>query len=591
MSTDSELVLGAEFPAATREQWLALVDGVLKGAPFDKKLVTRTYDGISIQPLYTDGPAPSAWPGQAPFVRGGTPAGGTVNGWDVRTLHRSPDAKATNEAVLIDLERGATSVWLELGPGALAAPDLATVLDGVYLDLARVVLSPGAQAAAAVEALEQLWRERQVAPSAALASLGFDPAHGVGTLAEALDVAKRMSANYPGVRTFAADASPAHNGGASDVDELGCVLALGVWWLREMVAAGLSVDAAADQVEFRIAATADQFTTIAKLRAARRLWGEIITASGGTRPMLLHAYSSPAMMTQRDPWVNMLRTTVAAFAAGVGGADAITLLPFDHAIGQSDEFSRRVARNTQALLIDESNLHRVIDPAGGSWYVETLTEQMAHAAWDWFRQLEGVGGIGKARDLIVERLGSTRATRNKNLASRKDPITGVTEFPNLGEDRVARPAAPSHGVQRLAAPFEALRDRADAASRRPTLFLANLGPIAVHSARAGFAKNFFEIAGIETLGNDGFADDASLAAAFKACGAKQAVLCSSDKVYEERAEAAAQALKAAGAEFVYLAGNPGERRAALETAGVGDFIFVGSNVLTTLTEALDRELV
>lgn len=591
-ASDDVLVLGGEFPTPTRDQWLALAEGVLKGKPFDKVLVSRLYDGIDVQPLYTAADAASATdpvgaPGAAPFVRGASAAG---TGWDVRQrVDVGDDAGAASRAILAELERGATSILLglrDLDPAGFPAV-LAAALDGVFLDLAGVVLDAGASFAPASAALLALAERNGVAASALAGNIGADPLVHGGTVADAVAIARDNAASRPGLRTFAVDGTVWNDAGASDAEELGCTLASAVAYLRALTDAGLDLAAAAGQIEFRLAVGADQFSGIAKLRAARRLWARVTEVCGAAQPQQQHAITSKAMMTRRDPWVNLLRTTIACFAAGTGGAGAITVLPFDDAIGESDAFARRIARNTQALLLDESNLGRVADPGGGSWYVESLTEQLAQQAWTWFQAIERAGGMQAALDsgLVAERIGATWTARLKNLARRKDPLTGVSEFPDITETPVVRNAPAVGGssplpAHRYAEAFEALRDRADAATERPRVFLANLGPIAVHTARATFAKNFFEVAGIETLGNDGFDSPVAVEAAFAASGAKLACICSSDAVYDERAEATARALHDAGAVRVYLAGRH-------EAPGVDEHVYTGCDALDTLTRALD----
>jgi methylmalonyl-CoA mutase len=304
--------------------------------------------------------------------------------------------------------------------------------------------------------------------------------------------------------------------------------------------------------------------------------------------------------------VNMLRTTVACLAAAVGGADAVTVLPFDSALGLPDGFARRIARNTQAILVEESGLARVIDPAGGSWYVERLTDQLARAAWPVFQEIERAGGQHAAlrSGLIAEQLAQNWAKRSSALARRREAVTGVSEFPNLSEPRlvrVAAPAAPGGGLPRVrrAAAFEALRARSDAVladtGARPRILLAALGPAAVHTARSTFAANLFQAGGIETVLSEAAGgsktdkpDFAALTEAFTASGTAAACLCSSDGLYAEYAAEAAAALKAAGARYVVLAGRPGDRRAAYAEAGVDAFAYVGCDALAILTTVLDE---
>jgi methylmalonyl-CoA mutase len=378
------------------------------------------------------------------------------------------------------------------------------------------------------------------------------------------------------------DGTVYHEAGGSDAQELGIATAVGVAYLRALTDAGRSVDDALGALEFRFAVSAEQFPSIAKLRAARRVWdrvAELCGATGSRRGQYQHAVTSPAMLTRRDPWVNMLRTTIGCFAAAVGGADAITVLPFDSAIGRSDDFARRIARNTQSILHDESSLARVIDAAGGSWFVESLTDEIAEKAWDVFTRIEQAGGALAALDsgAIGELLAQTQARRADDVAHRRAPITGVSEFAFVDEAPVERDPlpAPAPGLLprvRYAQDFEVLRDRADAAAQRPRVFLATLGPFAAHSARAGFAANLFQAAGVECVTGP--------VEQFAAAGTPVACLCSSDRFYEAEAEPAAQALRAAGAQQLWLAGKA-------DVAGVDGTVFAGCDALAVLRSTFE----
>ena len=601
------LSLAAEFPEASREQWQRLVEGVLRksgaedvsGAQAEDRLSTQLQDGITVRPLYTSADAPAAssgYPGFAPFVRGGRAQGSVPGGWEVRQRHAQPDPRLANEAVLADLENGVGSLWLTVGAAGLPVAGLATALEGVYLDLAGVVLDAGSETTAAAEQLFRVYQERGIPADAPWGSLGADP---LGLLArtgdqraagtdEAAALAVRCVREHPGLRALTVDALAYHDAGASTAEELGCSLATGVAYLRALTAAGLTIGQAAAQLEFRYAATADQFSTIAKLRAARRLWSRVAEVSGITgegAAQRQHAVTSSVMATERDPWVNMLRGTVACLAAGVGGADAVTVQPFDSALGLPDAFGRRIARNTQAILVEESHLARVIDPAGGSWYVESLTDELARAAWAWFQEIERAGGQAAALSsgLVGERIARTWAARSEDLAHRREPVTGVSEFPNLAEPGVRRepaPEPPGGGLPRVrsAQAFEALRSRSDrqlaATGARPRVFLATLGPVAVHTGRSSFAANLFQAGGIETVSGEGVE-------AFRASGATVAVLCSSDRLYAEQGEQAVAELRQAGAERVLLAGRPGT------VSGVDEYVFTGCDAVAVLTSTLD----
>ncbi|MCR3746217.1 methylmalonyl-CoA mutase subunit beta [Lentzea californiensis] len=568
-----------EFPAASREQWRELVDAVLSktGASFDS-LVTKTYDGIELQPLYTldDALEPYAL---APVKQG----------WDIRQRHAVPDPVA----LMNDLEGGVTSLWL-----AVPASSLERLLDGVYLDLAPIVLDGSVEAA---RAMLRIYDQAPLLAADVRGNLALTPS------GEALDVIKQARAQFPGLRTVVVDALPFHDAGGSDSEELGASLALAVSYLRALTGAGLPDAEAFEQLEFRYAATADQFMTIAKLRAARRLWARVAEVSGVETVQVQHAVTSSAMMTRRDPWVNMLRTTVACLSAGLGGADSVTVQPFDAAIGLPDEFARRVARNTQNLLLEESHLGEVIDPASGSWYVEKLTDALAVEAWAWFQEIERAGGIGSAGSLVASRIAATWAARSARLADRSDPITGVSEFPNLGEKPVVRDPAPdvdaASGIDsdsqaprgdappipifstrsdnfglprvRYAQAFEELRDLADAQPERPQVFLATLGPVAAHTARATFAANLFNAGGFATPSAGPTRTAEEVAQKFKESGAKAAVLCGSEASYAESAVATVEALRQAGAERVLLAGKKSD-------ADVDGFVFTGCPALEIL---------
>ena len=681
--TEPALSFAADFPTPTREQWLAAVDKALKGAPFDKKLVTPLYEGIAVQPLYTraDSPLENGLPGLAPYTRGATASG---EGWAICTEHDQADLQAVNTAMLTDLARGATALTLRLDCAAQAGldgddpraeelvgvggamvysiDDLDRALRGIYLDMVPLSLEAGAQAEAAAAMLAALWRNRGVAPDQARGAFNFDPLgvlSGSGSLPWSLDTAlTRMAGlaawtavHWPQVTAVGVDTSAHYDAGATEAQDLAAALATGLAYLRALVDGGLDIDAACRQVAFTFSVGCDQFLSIAKLRAARLLWARVAEACGATPParaMRIHARTAQRILSRRDPWVNMLRTTVAAFAAGVGGADSVAVAPFDAALGPSDDFARRIARNSQVLLQEESSLTKVADPAGGSWYVETLTRQLADAAWALFQEIEGRGGM--AATLLdgwwAGQLAASWVAREKNIARRKDSLTGINEFPNILEQAVERPApdfaalrkqvaerlssaraevvnfradtlddlldAAEQGVSigRMAAAlaegpglsipalprhrhaenFEALRDAADAHKAAtgawPSVFLANLGRVAQHTARATYAKNFFEAGGIQALGNSGFKDAASCAQAFKDSGARIAVLCGGDAQYEELAETFARALKDAGVKILFLAGNPGDKRDAYAAAGVDTFISVGCDVLAILRSTL-----
>jgi methylmalonyl-CoA mutase len=607
--TDPEtLMLAADFPTATGEEWRKLVDAVLKGAPFER-LTTSTYDNLPIPPLAqrrADARPVAARPGAAP--------------WEILARIDHPDPALANDIALRELSNGANGLALVLAGAAgqhgfgLQASEqaLARALEGFDFDAGATLefdLSPSA--AAAVDAM--LAKGFALSQRGAGVRIGHDPIGAMALAAntarpwpeEAPHFARRIAAlvrdGFRG-KLAVADGRIIHNAGGSEAQELAFALAVALAYLRALEAEGVGLDTARRMIFFRLCADADQFLTIAKFRALRRLWAKVEAACGlAPEPTFVSAETAWRMMTRRDPQVNILRATIAVFAAALGGADAITVLPFTTALGLPDRFARRIARNTQLVLLEESHLAKVADPAAGSGAVEDLTDRLCGAAWSLFREIEGAGGIAAAlaTGSIQQKVADVRGRRAAAMARRQDALTGVSIFPNLGEAEanVEQPAPPrppsAAGLEpiRLAEPFEALRDTSDAilaaTGARPKIFLATLGTQAEFTARASFAKNFFEAGGIEAVEGSDAVDLPALAAAFKQSGAALACLCSSDKVYEREAAAAAQALKAAGARHIYLAGRPRDQEAALQAAGVQSFIYEGCDALATLTSAYD----
>ncbi|GAA4713070.1 methylmalonyl-CoA mutase family protein [Nocardioides conyzicola] len=469
------------------------------------KLTRTTLDGIGVTPLGIPADLDDLETSGRPTRQGD---------WDVRAYVDGRDAELANEESLLDLDGGVTSLWLRVDPDT----DLAVLLKGVLLDLAPVVLD-GADPAAAAAYLTG----RELHPET---NLGVPAAAATAEIAAA---ARKLE-----IRGFVVDATRVHDRGASDAQELGWSMAAGAAYLRTLADAGLSVDEAASLVEFRYAVTDEQFPSIAKLRAARRLWSRVLEISQAEpREMRLHAVTSRPMMSKYDPWVNMLRTTVAAFAAGVGGADSVTVVPFDSPLGRPDALGRRIARNTSHLLIDESHVAHVADPAGGSYAVEKLTDDLARAAWDVF------GRLDDGADLDVE-IAAAVKRREAEIARRERPITGLTEFPHLDEVLPERtPTDEWDGVRRYGASFEALRDEPPASA----VFLATLGTVAQHTARATFATNLLAAGGIR-------------AATGEHDGQRVVCLAGTDAAYDEQGADTAARLRSNGAEWVIVAGKP-----------------------------------
>ncbi|QDU72860.1 methylmalonyl-CoA mutase family protein [Mucisphaera calidilacus] len=708
-----KLVLSDDFPPVEESTWRAVVEKDLKGAPFEKRLITSTYEGIDLKPVYTFNDWSAAekladLPGCYPFTRGSTSLGSAACGWDIRQQQDHPDLERANALVLEDLARGVTSLQLRLdvaarrglGPDTVTdrewlgrdglmvytVADLDALLAGVHPEMIGLALEAGAAFLPAASVLAAYWASKGVAdekargafnadPLAVLARDGELPTSLDESMGQMRDLAVWTSGKYRSVRSVRVGSAPYHHAGATAAQDLGLSMATAVAYLRELTDAGLDVNAAAKQLLFSYGLGTNFFLAMAKLRAARRLWARVLEASGGdTSPaagtaMLIQARTSKRVLTQRDPWVNMLRNTATTFAAASAGAQIITTEPFDAALGASDEFGKRIARNTQVILAEESQLGRVVDPAGGSWFIESLTDELCEKGWAFFQQVEAQGGMAAAltSGWVQDQIDSAFAPRLKNIARRRDAITGVSEFPNLGEKPVKKETIDINrlreeakartcekslseadladvkrlsepGVERVAtavrlagscarisqlaapmfrsepataravlphpyaAPFEELRDASDRylemTGHRPRVFLANLGPVAHHTARAAYSTNFFEAGGFEVVGSKPLlwktdeeltaAGDAAIKA-FVDSGASVVVLCSSDKLYPQAVPAVTERLKAAGARTVVLAGAPGDSEADYRKAGVDRFIFIKCDVLNTLRELLSEE--
>lgn len=680
------------FPPIPYDLWRQQVERDLAGAPFDRKLVRKTDDGLTLQPLYSaehydHSTNPAGLPGDAPLTRGSTPWCST---WRRALAYRRADLGKLANALREDTARGCDTVLLQLdlalrlGKSPQASPPdvaadgiplhsavhLARVLEGVSLRDVAILLQPGGAFLPAAGMLAAVWKMRNVTPDQATGSFGADPLGSLardGVLPNSLEtalaqlgaLATTTARDWPRVRSTLVDTSTYHAAGATAAQDLGLALATGATYLRALTAAGLSLTEASRQISFRFELGTRFFQAIAKLRAARMLWSRVLSAAGAdtdAQQMRIEVRTAHRVLTKRDPWINMLRNTAVCFAGACGGADTIITEPFDAALQAPSALARRVARNTQSVLHEESHLGRVQDPAGGSWFIESHTQQLAERAWSFFQQLERDGLFNQLQSgWVADQIATAYATRATAVAMRKIPITGISEFPLLDErpapsesdDHVAArdsilrelgdadnvnlapikharsdhaatcsavfaalaAGAPTGAVgealhdtpttlppfapEPLAQDFETLRDAADAklssSGHRPNVFLANLGPIAVHTARATFAENFFHAGGFDTISNKGFDNAETAAQAFQQSGSAIAVICSSDKLYAELAAPTAQALKRAGARTVILAGHPGDAEQAYRDAGIDRFIYLKCDVLDTLRTLLAEE--
>ncbi|MGB8794362.1 MAG: methylmalonyl-CoA mutase small subunit [Mycobacterium sp.] len=618
---------GPADPAEGRVRWRTAVAGVLAkstrrdadqlGPEPDRLLDSPTYEGFAIRPLYTaldELPEPPL-PGEWPYLRGGDALRDVKSGWKVAealpaTRVAGVGADEVNAAVLAGLAEGVSALLIRVGESGVAPAQLEKVLDGVYLSMAPVILDAGADYRAACDALLELVADVEADQRATLSiDLGADPLTAslserpAPAIREVVDVAKQVAGSH-GVRAITVDGPAFHNLGANATWELAGSVAAAVAYLRLLTESGLPVAQALTQISFRLAADDDQFMTIAKVRALRLLWARVAEVVGEPESgaAVVHAETSLPMMTQRDPWVNMLRTTLAAFGAGVGGADTVLVYPFDVAIpggfpGMATSFARRMARNIQLLLLEESHVGRILDPAGGSWFVEDLTEQLAQQAWQHFQAIEKHGGFADAGDYITGQIGEIAAQRADDIAHRRTAITGVNEYPNLTE-----PALPHNDSQhsplaagtlaRYAAAFETLRDRSDTyldrTGSRPQALLLPLGPLAEHNIRTTFAANLLASGGIEAV-NPGTVDADGVARAVADVGSPSvAVICGTDSRYGTEAAAIVEAARTAGVAHVCLAGPQKAVAEADPEQQPDEFLTMKINAVESLSGLLSR---
>jgi methylmalonyl-CoA mutase len=608
-----------------RARWRTAVAGVLAkstrrdadelGPEPEQMLETPTYEAVAIRALYTaldELPEPPL-PGQWPFLRGADALRDVKSGWKVAEAIPANRvagvaAEEVNSAVLAGLAEGVSALLVRVGESGVLPAQLEKVFEGVYLSMAPVILDAGADYQAASDVLLELVSRVEPDQRAILSiDLGADPLTAslserpAATLPDVVSMATRVSGD-PGVRAITVDGPAFHNLGANATWELAGSIATAVAYLRVLTESGLPVAKALRQISFRLAADDDQFLTIAKIRALRRLWARVAEVVGDpdSGAAVVHAETSLPMMTQRDPWVNMLRTTLAAFGAGVGGADTVLVFPFDVAIeggfpGMATSFARRMARNIQLLLLEESHVGRILDPAGGSWFVEDLTNQLANEAWQTFQAVEQHGGFVDAHDYIAGQIAEIAARRANDIAHRTTAITGVNEYPNLTEpalpqsDSSYSPLAAGKLV-RYAAQFEALRDRSDAylarTGSRPQALLLPLGPLAEHNIRTTFASNLLASGGIEAV-NPGTVDADGVAKAVADAGSPVvAVLCGTDARYGTEVSAVVEAAHSAGVSHVCLAGAA---KAVTESDHQPDeFLTAKINTVETLSNLLDR---
>ena len=594
------------FPPVSAEEWRAKVDVDLKGVPFEKKLVWRTSEGFNVQPMYRREDIASltttdSLPGEFPYVRGTR----CNNEWLIRQEIIAETPAEANEKALAAIERGATSLGWHISD--VNADALAEFLKGI--DLTKTEINLSCCMRKAVE-LTGLLAQAVVAAGAAKdfrGSVKFNPwkrelKHGSKSPLNPVEAGKAIiEASLPvqGLRVLSVDSEIFTNGGAYIYQELGYALSWGAQWLTLLTEAGLPADLVASKIKFDMGISTNYFMELAKFRAARMLWAQIVEQYNPAEPeackMMAHATTSKYNQTIYDAHVNLLRSQTEAMSAALAGVDSITVTPFDVPFKTPDEFSERIARNQQLLLKEESHLDKVVDPAGGSYYIETLTVSIAQEAWKLFLSVEEQGGFATAlaAGSIQAAVNESNEKRHADMARRKEILLGTNQYPNINEfaaEKIEKDETGSCGcgcheegtgiaATRLASDFEQLRLATEHASNRPKVFMLTIGNLAMRLARSQFSGNFFGCAGYEIIDNNGFPTVKDGVDAALAAGADIVVLCSSDDEYAEFAPEAWDLLKGK-TEFV-VAGAPACTD-DLKALGIENFIHVRSNVLDTL---------
>ncbi|PTX99051.1 methylmalonyl-CoA mutase family protein [Opitutus sp. ER46] len=650
-------------------RWKKTVEAELKGAPFDKKLVTRTFEGVALQPLYTRADLVglrdvATQPGQAPFLRGKSATGYKARAWEIAQEIAASTPKDFNAAVKADLMRGQDSVVLSESLPVSSLADLRTALDGVALDAIPAHLEAGADALPVAALYVALAEERKVPLAKLTGSVAADPLsqwvktghlpHSLADLYTNLaEWTRWASQNAPALHTIGVNARVWGDAGANAVQELAFALAEAAEYLRALQERNVSADVAGARVRVQFAVGPQFFTEIAKFRAWRSLWTRVLVAFGAApataAKSAVHAATGRWNKTLLDPHVNMLRVTTEALSAVLGGCDSLHIAPFDEVTGSTDDFSRRIARNVHTVLAEEFSFTQTADPAGGSWYVEKLTDELAHKAWELFQSIEAKGGYAAAvREGFLQKLATDAANEKTDaIGKRRLGLIGTNLFPNLKEKplapKAAKPAKKAKAAKakaakvtaganwsetfasavkaaaagtaaaqltvatsapeaeatpvaafRASAGFETLRAASDAyaaanGGKRPRVFLAKMGPVLQHKARADFSAGFFAPGGFEIVAKQAFDTPEAAAKAAAESGAAIAVLCSTDDTYPTLVPAFAAAAKAAKPDLkLVLAGLPAEKEtvAAFRAAGIDEFIHIRASVYDLLANFL-----
>ncbi|GHV35779.1 methylmalonyl-CoA mutase [Synergistales bacterium] len=612
----------SEFKEATYDEWKEAAVAALKGASFDKSMFTQTYEGIRLEPIYTreslkNIPEAKTLPGKYPSLRGGHASGYVKSPWEVAQVCDDRTPSAANETIKHDLAKGATTITIRLsdstpdesrGVSVSSPEDAKCLLDGIDTAKYPFHIFAGASAKPLIDFIAPLGDLK--------GCIGADPIGSYllfGKLPRALDklfdeagdTINFAEAKAPSLRTLLFKGDVYHNAGANAVQEVAFVMASAIELAQAMSARSIDIEKFAKHIRFEFSVGSNFFMEIAKIRAARFVWSRIAESfGGGTESEKCEIFATTSFFTKTvyDPYVNLLRNTTEAFSAVLGGVDGLTVVPFDEAVRCGDEFSRRVARNSQIMLQNEYHLLQPIDPAGGSWYLESLTDELSRHIWAEIQKVEGKGGmIACIKDGYVQsEIDGILQQRFKKLATRADRALGTNMYPNVAETPLPReerepvriadteitPLLPHRWTEQ----YEELRARTESfkakTGKNLRVFLANMGPIPQHKARADFITGFMEVANFELIKNDGYPTVEKCAEAAVKSGGDIAVICSTDATYPELVPSLAKLIKAKSPSTkVFLAGAPAEEfKQSYTDAGVDDFIHVRSNCLAMLTD-------
>jgi methylmalonyl-CoA mutase len=604
-----ELDLSSVFSYPTYEQWKVEAEKLLKGAPFEKIMKTDTVEGITLEAIYNVSDLDSldfveGKPGMFPYIRGNTGTRRVVKGWDVQQEVVARDLVEWNKIVIADLKKGQTSFSLNLNAD-VNYTDLQTALSDIPIADVHFDISVVGDILNFFNLFEKYLYERQIDIKKLSGSITTDVFRSFAEkntspaeTSKILDDIATISKKTTNLKTISIDICGFNNLGSSATQDIGLMAAMVVYYTEAMVSRGLTPDEAFSQMTFRFAVNSNMFMEIAKLRAARFVFAKLSEAykvKPENAKMRLHVQTSEYTKTFFDPWVNILRTTTEAFSAIIGGCDSLHVTPFDIAIQTPDEFSRRIARNQQLVLLHESHLNAVNDPAGGSYYVEALTNKIVKKGWEYFLQIESSGGVMEnlINGKLLEQMNHSHEYRLKNAETRKDAIVGTSTFPNLAEKRFSGEQIPqkstnSYAKRRLSESFEALRLRVETLPTRPKMFVVNIGKVVKNKPRVDFCLSYFEPAGFDVQTNDGFETvEAGLDFALNS-DAQVIVLCSTDDVYPEVVPTFAKQFREKSKKVLVLAGYPKEHIETFTASGVEFYVYMRQNIVKTITDILKR---